>query len=145
MIFRFFFIKEFKKYPFFFLLLFFTLFLGTLGLVGISIVSTQVQVKLNESANELLTSDLAVSARRDLFPEEKKELEEAFSKNAHDQYKIIDIYSMVSHLEAKASRLVEIRATEKGFPFYGKITLHSLEEFNPESLYVSKDLADLWN
>lgn len=143
MIFRFFFLKEVKKYPFFFLLLSLTLFLGTMGLVGISIVSKQVQEKLKDNANELLTSDLAVSARRELFPEESEKLEKIFKTIPHVKYQIIDIYSMISHLRAKASRLVEIRATENGFPFYGKLVLRE-GHFDPEKLYISKDLADLW-
>jgi putative ABC transport system permease protein len=142
-IFKFFFIKEMKKFPFFFLLLSFTLLLGTLGLVGISIVSSQVQDKLKNNANELLTSDIAVSARRDLFPEEQQKLKEVFANIPHDEYKIIDIYSMITHIRAKASRLVEIRSTQVGFPFYGKLTLRS-GSFSSDGLYISKDLADLW-
>lgn len=140
---KFFFLREFRKYPFYFILLFFTLLLGTMGLVGISIVSTEVQEKLSENANQLLTSDMAVSARRELYPAEQNSLDKIMSTYPHETYQVIDIYSMVSHLRAKASRLVEIRATEKGFPFYGKITL-SQGEFDNEKLYISKDLLDLW-
>jgi putative ABC transport system permease protein len=142
-IFKFFFVKEMKKFPFFFLLMAFTLLLGTLGLVGISIVSSQVQFKLKNNANELLTSDIAVSARREFFPEEESKLSEIFKKYDHQEYRIIDLYSMISHLRGKASRLVEIRATEKNFPFYGKLTLRE-GEFSSDKLYISKDLADLW-
>ena len=73
MIFKLFLIKEIKKFPFFFLLLIFTLLLGTLGLTGISVVSEQVKGKLEANARELLTSDLVVSARRDLTDEECKD------------------------------------------------------------------------
>lgn len=142
-IFRFFFLKEVKKFPFFFLLLAFTLLLGTMGLMGISIVSSQVQEKLKNNANELLTSDIAVSARRDLFPEEQASLNKIFADIPHREYKIVDVYSMITHLRAKASRLVEIRAVQNGFPFYGKLTLRQ-GEYHPENLYISKDLADLW-
>lgn len=143
MILKFFFIKEMKKYPFFFLLLYFTLLLGTLGLVGISIVSSQVQEKLTNNANELLTSDVAVSARRELFPHEKDALGKVFQTVSHDSYKVVDIYSMVTHVSKGASRLVEIRATENGFPFYGGITVDN-GNFSSDSLYISRDLADLW-
>lgn len=143
MIFRFFFLKEVKKFPFFFLLLAFTLLLGTMGLMGISIVSSQVQEKLKNNANELLTSDIAISARRDLFPEEQASLNKIFADIPHREYKIVDVYSMITHLRAKASRLVEIRAVQDNFPFYGKLTLRS-GEYHPENLYISKDLADLW-
>ncbi len=144
MIFKFFFIKEMKKYPLFFLILSFTLLLGTLGLVGISIVSSQVQTKLKNNAKELLTSDIAISARRDLFPAEQESLRKIFDKHPHDRYKIVDIYSMVSHIRAKASRLVEIRSTEKLFPFYGQIRVKEGIVFDHNGLYISKDLADLW-
>ena len=143
MIFKFFFMKEMKKYPFFFILLFFTSFLGTLGLIGISIVSGQIQEKLKASANELLTSDIAVSARRELFSQEQKILRSIFSEIEHREYKVIDIYSMVTHQKKKTSRLVEIRSSENGFPFYGKITLQE-GEFSNQDLFISRDLADLW-
>ena len=143
MIFKFFILKELKKFPFFFLLLFFTLFLGTMGLVGISVVTNEVQEKLKANANELLTSDIAVSARREFFPEEVEVLEKVFEKVPHKSYQIIDIYSMITHLRAKASRLVEIRANEVGFPFYGRMVLNE-GEFDSNKLYISKDLADLW-
>lgn len=141
--FKFFFVKEMKKYPFFFLLLFFTLLLGTMGLMGISIITGQVQEKLQDNANELLTSDIAISARRDLFPEEQKSLFKVLGEHPHQHYKIIDIYSMITHLREKTTRLVEIRATEEGFPFYGEMILRE-GKFQSDKLYISKDLADLW-
>ncbi|MCM2349151.1 MAG: FtsX-like permease family protein [Bacteriovoracaceae bacterium] len=141
--FKFFFVKEMKKFPFFFLLLFFTLLLGTMGLVGISIITGQVQEKLQNNANELLTSDIAISARRDLFPLEQESLFKILNEYPHRHYKIIDIYSMISNLRTGTTRLAEIRATEKGFPFYGKMTLKN-GEFESDQLYISKDLADLW-
>lgn len=142
-IFKFFFLREMKRFPFFFLLLFFTLFLGTMGLMGISIITGQVHERLQSNANQLLTSDIAVSARRDLFETEVKSLEEVFRNHPHRSYKIIDIYSMITHLRARASRLVEIRATQEGFPFYGELKV-SEGVFESDKLYISKDLADLW-
>ncbi len=140
---KFFFIREMRKYPIFFMLLFVTLFLGTMGLVGISVVSNEVQEKLQQNANQLLTSDIAISARRDLFPQEQEALRKIFKAHPHRFYKIIDIYSMVTHVREKASRLVEIRSIEDGFPFYGKIAVRD-QEFDASKLFISKDLADLW-
>lgn len=141
--FKFFFVKEMKKFPFFFLLLFFTLLLGTMGLVGISIITGQVKEKLQNNANELLTSDIAISARRDLFPDEQESLFKILNQHPHRHYKIIDIYSMITNLRTGTTRLAEIRATEKGFPFYGQMTLKN-GKFESDQLYISKDLADLW-
>jgi putative ABC transport system permease protein len=144
LILRFFFLKELKRYPFFFLLLFATLLLGTLGLVGISVVSSEVQEKLRQSANELLTSDVAVSARRELSPAEQTALRKVFAAHPHRHYKIIDIYSMVADVRTGASRLVEIRATEDGFPYYGHLETDGAR-FTRGRLFISKDLRDLWN
>lgn len=135
--------NELKGHPFFFILFFLSLLLGTLSLVGIEITSTQVKKKLDEKAGELLTSDLSVSARRELSESELAKLDEVFRSFDHDRYKVIDIYSMISRLSDGASRLVEIRATEKGFPFYGKLTLAD-GEFDSNKVFISKDLSDMW-
>jgi putative ABC transport system permease protein len=143
-IWRFFFLREVKKFPLFFLMLFLTLSLGILGLTGISIVSEQVKVKLQENARGLLTSDLVVSSRRDLFETEKSSVNEILAKFSFKHYRVIDVYSMVTHLNSGQLRLVEIRAIEEGFPFYGKIEPRQ-GEFGPEDLFISQDLAELWN
>ena len=143
LIFKLFIIKEIKKFPFFFLLLIFTLLLGTLGLTGISVVSEQVKGKLEANARELLTSDLVVSARRDLLPDEKESLAKVINGVPHKTYKVVDIYSMVRHEKTFQTRLTEIRSIEEGFPFYGKITLQK-GLFLLDGLYISKDLAEIW-
>lgn len=143
MIAKFFFFRELKKYPFFFILLFLSIFLGTMGLVGINLITSEVQEKLKSNADELLTSDFAVTARRDFLPAEKETISKIITKYPHKSYRITDIYSMVTSDLTKASRLVEIRATEDGFPFYGKITLNE-GEFNSRGLFISKDLAEIW-
>jgi putative ABC transport system permease protein len=137
-------LKEVKKYPFFFLLLLITLMLGTLGLTGISVVSEQVKSKLESNARELLTSDIVVSARRDLLEDEIQKLEGIFESIPHQGYKVVDIYSMVRHEKTFQTRLVEVRSIQPGFPFYGEITLRS-GTFSVDGLYISKDLAELWS
>ncbi len=124
-------------------MLFFTMLLGTLGLTGIGIVSEQVQTKLKHSAKEILTSDLVVGARRDLFEKEKHSVEEIFKTIPHEHYRVVDIYSMVTHVKTKQSRLAEVRGIEKSFPFYGKIELKE-GVFTPQGLFVSRDLENLW-
>lgn len=144
MILKLFLIKEIKKFPFFFLLLLITLLLGTLGLTGISVVSEQVKGRLEANARELLTSDIVVSARRDLLPDEAKALNKDLSGLKLKSYKVVDIYSMVRHEKTSQTRLTEVRSIENGFPFYGQMTLRE-GTFAVDGLYVSKDLADLWD
>ncbi len=143
MIFNLFLIKEFKKYPFFFILISLTLLLGIFGIAGIGVVSEQVTSKLRQNAKELLTSDLVVSARRELLAEEDLSLSQIMARHPHRKYQVIDIYSMVKHVRTDQIRLVEIRCIEEGFPFYGHLSLKS-GIFKTNGLYLSQDLSDLW-
>lgn len=144
MILRFFFLKEARKHPFFFLLLSFTLFLGTFGLTGIGLVNDQVQRELRDNARSLLTSDISVTARRPLTDAENKTLDDFFRGKIRDEYQSIDLYSMINHERTNQSRLTEIRFVEKKFPFYGELSAGT-EAFSPEGgFFVSKDLAELW-
>ncbi|MGE3610011.1 MAG: ABC transporter permease [Bacteriovoracaceae bacterium] len=143
MIFKFFLWKEFKKFPFFFFLLGFTLFLGTSGLMGIKLITQEVKEKLDENSKQLLTSDFVVSSRRDLKASEKEIIDQIVSAHENKTYKVIDLYSMVTQVKDGQSRLADIIGIESGYPFYGKVTLK--EGSFREGMYVSKDLADLWN
>lgn len=144
MILRFFSLRELRKFPFFFSLVIFTILLGTIGLTGISVVSQEVREKLKSRSHELLTSDFAVSARRELLPEELKVLKEEINRPDSKSYKIVDIYSMVTHLKSEQSRLVEIRAIEEGFPFHGEIFQRE-GSFSSDGVRISKDLESLWH
>jgi putative ABC transport system permease protein len=137
-------VKELRKHPFFFILLSVILLLGFLGLTSIGLISEQVKFKLRSSARELLSSDIAVSARRDLLAEEIKELSQVMAKIPHRSYRVVDIYSMIRHEKTLQTRLVEIRSIEEGFPFYGEIKLeeNSLALDGP---YISRELAQLWS
>jgi putative ABC transport system permease protein len=141
--FSFFFLKELRKFPFFFFLLFMTLLLGTMGLIGISVVSFQVQEKLEANANQLLTSDMAVSARRPLFAQEERDLKKIMTSFETLSYQVIDLYSMITVVESGSSRLAEVRGAGSGFPFYG-VLRPSEGNFDPEKLYISRDLAEIW-
>lgn len=143
MIASFFSTRELRRYPLFVGLIIVTIFLGTIGLTGISIVSQEVKEKLNSRAQELLTSDIAITARRELSVSEKEVIRQVFSKFDHATYEVMDIYSMVTHKTSGAARLVEIRAVEEGFPFYGKIKSKT-GKFEHQKLSISKDLQSLW-
>ncbi len=145
MIFRFFFLKEARKHPFFFLLLAFTLFLGTFGLTGISLVNYQVQKELSDNAKSLLTSDLSLSARREFSQDENLKLDQFMAGKIKESYKVVDLYSMIYHEKSGQSRLTEIRFVESNFPIYGELIVGD-RKFSPEEgLFLSKDLALLWD
>ncbi|HLW56958.1 MAG TPA: FtsX-like permease family protein [Bacteriovoracaceae bacterium] len=141
MIFKFFTIKEFKKFWPFYGLVVFTVLLGTLGLSGISLISSKVQGELNARAKELLTSDFALNARRNFTEEELKFIED-LKERSEASYKVVDIYSMLTLERTKDTRLVEVRGIEEGFPFHGSI--QASEPLTATGLYISEDLERLW-
>jgi putative ABC transport system permease protein len=115
-----------------------------MGLIGINLISQQVQNQLRNNAKDLLTSDLSVSARRPISPGELVHINKIMQENFENKYELIDVYSMIRHEKTGMSRLVEIRSVENGFPFYGKFKLKS-GEFQSRGLFISKDLASLWS
>lgn len=142
MIFKFFTIKEFRRFWVFYALVIVTVLLGTLGLSGISLISSKVQGELNSRAKELLSSDFALNARRD-FTEEETSYIAKLKAQAQDYYKIVDIYSMLTVQKNKDTRLVEVRGIEEGFPFYGSIK--AAAPLRADGLYISEDLERLWD
>jgi len=143
LILRFFLLKEFKRYPFFFFLLVLTLTLGTGGILGIHLVSGEVRERLSQNAHELLSSDVALSSRREIPQEVTQDIREFFQPKSKASYELMDIYSMAQHPASGQSRLVEIRGIEENYPFYGTIKTQE-GEFNHNELSISKDLALLW-
>jgi putative ABC transport system permease protein len=141
---RLFFLKELKKSYYFFLGLSLLILIGSVGLLGISFISEKIKTNLNSNARELLTSDLSISARRDLFEIEKNKVNDFFKNVNHSSYQVIDIYSMLSNPKRGDSKLVEIRCYEEGYPFYGLLKLEQ-GLFQGKGLYVSRDLSNLWN
>lgn len=120
------------------------IFLGTLGLTGINVVSEQVKGKLKSNALDLLTSDLAISARRELTPEELTTIEKIMQQFPHERTKVVDVYSMVRHEVNFQTRLVEVRAVEDAFPYYGRVTMENGEKYQHQGLVISKELSLLW-
>jgi len=115
-----------------------------MGLIGINLISQQVQNQLRSNAKDLLTSDLSVSSRRPISPEELIHVNKTMQGKFENRYELIDVYSMIRHERTGMSRLVEIRSVENGFPFYGKLKL-KLGEFHAHGLFISRDLASLWS
>lgn len=144
MIFKLFIFKEIKRYPLFFLLISFTLFLGTSGLIGINVISGQIQNQLKLNAKELLTSDLCVTARRPLFQNEIDHINRIIEGKFLKRYELLDVYSMIRHERTGQTRLVEIRAVENEFPFYGNLKVQK-GNFRSSGFFISKDLASLWS
>lgn len=111
--------RDFQRFRTTYILIFFTLVLGISGIFIIEHLKSALLFSLKSQEKELLSSDIALSARRPLTSEE---VEKFLSKlNPVDSYRILDMSSMLYNSNKDVSKLVELRVIEQGFPFYGSL------------------------
>tara|TARA_R110000868_G_scaffold163335_1_gene395497 strand:+ start:22786 stop:25296 length:2511 start_codon:yes stop_codon:yes gene_type:complete len=115
-------IKNHPRFSFFFVL---SVLLGLLGLTAIESFKGVVQTNLQSRSKELLGADLELSSRFALEKRHVDIIQQYFKEATH--LKSLDIFSMTSF--NGASRLIQVRAQENGYPFYGKLLLRSNTQY----------------
>jgi putative ABC transport system permease protein len=100
------------------LLLFSTsIVLGIAALVAISSFGRSLEKALDAQAKSLLGADLVLASRSAFGAKEEK----LFQSLGGNQSREVDFSSMVYFPKSEGTRLVQIRALEGEFPFYGKL------------------------
>src|SRR5258706_8282037 len=100
------------------LLLFSTsIVLGIAALVAISSFGRSLEKALDTQAKSLLGADLVLASRAAFGAKEEK----LFQLLGGNQSREVDFSSMVYFPKSEGTRLVQIRALEGDFPFYGKL------------------------
>lgn len=114
--------RELRNSPRFCLLFILNLALGLLGFISLDTLKRNFADKLEASARQMLTADLSISSRRNFNP---KDIEGAtvLLPRGTESLEVWTLYSMVA--SATRSSLVELRAIEEGYPFYGYIKLQA--------------------
>ena len=100
-----------------------SIILGVAALVAINSFGYNLERAVDEQAKSLLGADLVITNRQP-FSEETEEL---FRSWGGDQSREARLASMVYFPESDGTRLVEIRALEGGFPYYGALVTSPLE------------------
>ena len=115
--------------------------LGLVGFLTVDSFKTSLEQKVREESKLLLGADLAIRARRDLTPEELKNVKDRLPLGA-ETIEVVDFFSMASGPDGK-SRLVKIIAMEPGFPFYGsfKLKLEGTVKGSKDMLMHERKLA----
>lgn len=91
--------------------------LGVAALTAISSLGRQMDDAIRNQSKALLGADLEVTSR-DAFTDEQRNLLAGFGAEASRE---ISFPSMVLFVEQDSTRLVQIRALEGAFPFYGEL------------------------
>ncbi|MEZ4872093.1 MAG: FtsX-like permease family protein [Bdellovibrionales bacterium] len=102
--------------------------IGLIGFVTLIHFKGAIETSILSKSKETLGADFGISSRSPL----DKATEEIVEGNLPDNFEktqVLETLSMVSNVEGK-SRLVQIKAVENNFPFYGKIQLSSNQEFS---------------
>ncbi|MBC8985205.1 ABC transporter permease [Pedobacter sp. N36a] len=94
-----------------------SIILGIAALVAVYSFKANLQRDIDEQAKTLTGADLIVDSRRPLSPAVKALLDTLGSKRARER----NFVSMVYFMKGEGSRLVEIKALNGDFPFYGSI------------------------
>lgn len=112
------------RFSLFFML---NLFLGLSGFIALDAFQKATQATLAQESKSILGADFAIYARRPLSTSENetitRTLSEEFPEVSLDQSRAIEMYSMAA--SASQSRLVQLKAVDGFFPFYGKLQLRS--------------------
>ncbi len=94
-----------------------SIILGVAALVAIQTFSENLQQDINSQAKTMIGADLAIQSNRP-FSDDIKQLMDSLGG---EQSREIRFASMVFFLRSQGTRLVQIRALEGDFPYYGGI------------------------
>lgn len=103
------------------LLYIFNLCLGLTGFIALNEFSFSLDNAIKNRSRSVLGGDLGLSARRPLAETEIAIAEQSLGDN-FQKAEVLEMFSMVATPQKK-SILVQIKAIENGFPFYGQIEL----------------------
>jgi putative ABC transport system permease protein len=93
--------------------------LGIAALVAINSFGDNLRSDINQQAKSLIGADLVMASNQEPEPD-MQALIDSISQNG-DRSDEIRFASMVYFLESDGTRLVQVRALEGGFPYYGAI------------------------
>ena len=111
--------------------------MGLTGFIALDGFKASLDETIAQRSKTLLGADFGVSARRPILDSET----DAVTKKVknHEQSKMIEVFSMVKAINNDRSRLVQIRAIEGNYPFYGEL------ELKKDSGFVSmKGESNVW-
>lgn len=94
--------------------------LGVAALVAVQGFASSMQREVQGQARAMLGADLQLSSREPFGPLSEEVLE-SVAADGVDVARVTSFASMARHPASGSTRLVQVRAAEPGFPFYGTI------------------------
>ncbi len=121
--------------------------MGLAGFIALDGFKVSLDQTIKAKSKVLLGADFGVSARRAITDDEKKTVLKNVTNKATlkkiEQTNMVEVFSMVSNLNKK-TRLIQIRAIEYDYPFYGKVELQRNKLNQTEAHKNLSDSLKLW-
>jgi putative ABC transport system permease protein len=112
--------------------------LGIIGLLLVESFKVGIEDKISKNSKNFIASDLSISARRDLDPNEIKNIEKYLSDKKFTYAKWTETYSLISKVHADSnpsetpiSKLADLNFVTPEFPFYGGVVLETAGRKGP--------------
>src|SRR5689334_13522498 len=101
--------------------------IGVGAIVLLRSVIQTVRGTLASESRAMIASDVSVTTNRAWTPELRADLDRAFAQApVRDRHETIDVATMVRpevERDTAGARMVELRAVQRGYPFYGTVVL----------------------
>lgn len=98
--------------------------IGLMGFISLDTFKVSLQNALAQNAKSFLSADMSLSARRVITAQEL-ELARAELGSEVQESKLWEFFSMLSSADKKTNRLVQVKAIDSQYPFYGEMRLGS--------------------
>ena len=104
--------------------------LSVVTLVALSSFAESTNRSILKDARKLHASDIVVGSNYPFEQSFLEAIEDLTRQNVADSARVYSFYSVVRSPGEETSLLVEIKAPEKGYPFYGEVRLGSGKKFS---------------
>jgi putative ABC transport system permease protein len=94
--------------------------LGVAALVAVQGFAANMQTEVRNQARAMLGADVSLSSRQP-FGDRTEAVLDSVQAQGVEVARVTSFASMALHIQNGATRLVQVRAPEEGFPFYGTI------------------------
>jgi putative ABC transport system permease protein len=115
--------------------------IGVAGLVGVKGFNASIQDAMLVEARPLMGADMTLSIGAQPTPAEQQYLQ-GLGTRGIQVARVTEATSMAIAPGTKASRLVELKAVDPGYPFYGTLELDPAGPLTDETTLVGADLLD---
>lgn len=132
-----------KRFVVLFLL---NLSLGLSSFIALEFLKTSVDTTVSTESRNVLGADLGISSRRLVVDEELVTIESQLPE-PHTSTALIEMFSMVT--KGSASSLIQIKAVEHQFPFYGQVLTKPMKKMSDledtQTIWVYPEVLTLLN